>query len=273
MTTITLADYVGYIFSEITRARDHADRVAKEIAEVYAQDEILKSFSVPRFKIPEMELTIPVVIAGAKFTNALSFISTFEDFKVLIVTKVNKAINTIKIKKSGVNKDFTIVKNVHVIKNIHFTNIKPPGFSPGGKGPQKLNPDSVDGMILEFHTLLADNTDLSDPENIVDVKWAEIFNKKIEEHALLADYRQQNPNNELFNLTRNEILAEIRRNTIITKSKIENLLVSPETNIVKNESNEVSIFTIRARIMEEGLFIKTMKDVDTGHETKVVEFE
>lgn len=268
MTNITLADYMGYIFSEITRARDHADRVAKALAEEYAKDDILKSFSVPRFKIPEMEITVPVIIAGAKFTNELKFIMTPEDFKNLIISKVNNAINTVKIKKSGVNNDFTNVRNVNVIRNIRFTNINPPGRKPG-----KLDADSAEALILEFHTLLTNNQDASTPDNIVDVKWAEIFNQKIEENNLLADYKQQNPNNELFNLTRQELLAEIRRHIIITKSKIENLLVTPETNVVKNESNELSVFTIRAKITEEGLYIKTLKDDETGKETKVAEFE
>ncbi|HEX5652604.1 MAG TPA: hypothetical protein VFX58_05995 [Chitinophagaceae bacterium] len=267
MTNITLADYMGFIFSEITRARDHADRVAKEIAEIYSKDEILQSFSVPRFKIPEMEIRVPVIIAGAKFTNALSFVMPVESFKTFILAKVNNAINAIKIKKSGVNNDFTIVRNINMIKNIRLNNRI--GI---GRGPQRLEADSAEGLILEFYNLLIDNDDPSTPENIVDVKWAEIFNKKIEEQQLLQDYKQQNPNNELYNQVREEVIAEIRRNTVITKSKIENLLVNPETQAVKNDSSEISVFSICAKITEEGLYIKSMKD-DEGNLTRVAEFE
>ena len=100
-----------------------------------------------------------------------------------------------------------------------------------------------------------------------------MFHKKIEEHNLLADYNRLYPNNELFISNRNEILAEIMRNTVVSKTKIDNLLVSPETNIIKNEGDAISVFTIQAKITEEGLFIKTMKDQETGKENKVVEFE
>jgi hypothetical protein len=71
---------------------------------------------------------------------------------------------------------------------------------------------------------------------------------------------------------REEVIAEIRRNTVITKSKIENLLVNPETQAVKNDSSEISVFSICAKITEEGLYIKSMKD-DEGNLTRVAEFE
>jgi len=78
MNTITLSDYVGYIFSEIVTARMIADERSKTIAEIYAKDAVLSNFSVPRFKIPEMNLTIPVLVVGAKFTNLRLSNSSFK---------------------------------------------------------------------------------------------------------------------------------------------------------------------------------------------------
>ena len=49
MAEITLADYAGYIFIEIVKAREMADRYSRALADVYAQDPVLKHFSVPRF--------------------------------------------------------------------------------------------------------------------------------------------------------------------------------------------------------------------------------
>ena len=267
MTNITLSDYVGFIFSEITRARVIADNASREIALKYAEDEVLKNFSVPRFKIPEMELTIPVVIAGAKFSNAVSFTMAEDDFKKFITGKANNVINTINIKKSGVNRDFTIIRNIRLV-NPAVLNIRPPGRRPGN-----LNPDTTEPIIDDFYKQLVTNQDPNQPDNIVDVKWAEVFSKKLEENNLLADYKQLYPNNELFINTRNEVLAEVMRNTVISKTRIDNLLVTPETNIVKNEGDAISVFTIHAKITEEGLFIKTMRDEQTGKENKVVEFE
>ena len=267
MTNITLSDYVGFIFSEITRARVIADNASREIALKYAEDEVLKNFSVPRFKIPEMDLTIPVVIAGAKFSNAVSFTMAENDFKKFIAGKASNVINTINIKKSGVNRDFTVIRNIRLV-NPAVTNIRPSGRRPG-----TLNPDSTESIIDDFFKQLVTNQDPNQPDNIVDVKWAEVFSKKLEENNLLADYKQLYPNNELFINTRNELLAEVVRNTVISKTKIDNLLVTPETNIVKNEGDAISVFVIHAKITEEGLFIKTMRDEQTGKENKIVEFE
>lgn len=265
MNNITLSDYVGFIFSEIVRARVIADSASRDIAMRYAEDEVLKNFSVPRFKIPEMELTVPVVIAGAKFSSTVSFQMEEDDFRKFIITKANNVVNTINIKKGGATKDIGIIKKINLIN--------PALIKPVIKKPGHLNPDSIDPLIIDFYKQLKNNQEPNQPDNIVDIKWAEIFSKRLEENNLLADYKQLYPNNELFITTRNEIVAEMIRNTVVSKTRIDNLLVAPETNIVKNEGDAISVFTIHAKITEEGLFIKTMKDENSQVENKVVEFE
>ena len=275
MAEITLSDYVGFIFSEITRARDHADRVSKEIALVYAQDEILKSFSVPRFKIPEMELTIPVIISGAKFSTSLVFNMQQTLFSNFITNKMNNAIRTILLKRNNVIKDFTVIikddfkKPIFVRDNII---VRPLPVRGNAKDKKPLKAEATDPLILSFYEELKSSTDPANPENLAQIRWAQIFNKKITESNLLADYKTQNPNNELFIQTLGDVVSMIKANTIISSTKIDNLLVDPETNVVKNESSETSIFTIKAKIMEEGIFIRSIKDED-GTEKQVVEFE
>ena len=56
MADITLSDYLAFILSEISRARDMADRYTREIALVYAKDDVLRHFSVPRFKLSKMDV-------------------------------------------------------------------------------------------------------------------------------------------------------------------------------------------------------------------------
>jgi hypothetical protein len=275
MAEITLSDYVGFIFSEITRARDHADRVSKEIALLYAQDEILKSFSVPRFKIPEMELTIPVIISGAKFSTALVFNMQKDSFSNFITNKMNNVIKTILLKKNNIIKDFTFIVKDDFKKPIFIKDfIRPLPF--GSKSSAKKMPlkaDIMDPLVNGFYEDLKASTDPANPDNISQVKWAIIFNRKIEEQNLLSDYKIQNPNNELFIQTLAEVIQTIKANTIVSSTKIDNLLVDPETNAVKNVSNESSIFIIKAKIMEEGIFIRSIKDEDSDREKQVVEFE
>lgn len=68
MAEITLSEYLGYLFAEISKARDMADRYSKEIALLYAKDDVLRHFSVPRFKIPKMDLTIPVMVSAVRMS-------------------------------------------------------------------------------------------------------------------------------------------------------------------------------------------------------------
>ncbi len=62
--SISLHTYIASIVSQITQSRADADHTAAQIAKIYAQDELLKTFSTPRFRTPEIELTIPIAIDG-----------------------------------------------------------------------------------------------------------------------------------------------------------------------------------------------------------------
>ncbi|MDQ1087509.1 hypothetical protein [Siphonobacter sp. SORGH_AS_1065] len=274
MSNITLSEYVGFIFSEITRARDQADRVAKELALQYAKDDILKFFSVPRFKIPEMDLTIPVLISGAKFVAILEFVLKKEEFRNLLMTKISNCIRIILIQKRGFIRDIKLINDPEMKKPIF---IRPIIIKPiRGRGEfsdQPLRADSIDPIIDEFYELLLNNTDPEDPESIIQVKWAEIFYKKLEENSLMDEYKRQNPSNELFRKTLKEIQDAVVAGTQVSQTKMANLLVNPETQLVKDGSSDSTVFTIKAKIMEEGIFVKTIIDEATNREKNIVEFE
>jgi hypothetical protein len=255
MAEITLSDYVGYIFSEIVRARDIADRESKRIALIYAQDQIMQYFSVPRFKIPEMELTIPVLISGARFSTTVNFVMSKEDFKTFITGKLNNIIRSISLRKRDIN--FFVVDRRIL----------------GNEVKRILKAETSEGTIGEFYDLLATNQDPSEPENIIQEKWYEVFSQRIQEAKLVEEYKKHYPNNELFKQTLLEIIDKVKQNTIVSQTKITNLLVNPETNAVKNGSNEASVFIVKAKITEEGIFIKTIRDKDTGEEKQITEFE
>ncbi|MGB8217962.1 MAG: hypothetical protein WCE94_11745 [Candidatus Methanoperedens sp.] len=59
-----LSDFLGHILEEITRARVQADSAAIRTAKLYASDKdgFLKHFPVPRMRLPNIEITAPVVI-------------------------------------------------------------------------------------------------------------------------------------------------------------------------------------------------------------------
>lgn len=59
---ITLNDYLGTLISSINQARVMADMESARIAKLYAQDPLLKHYSIPRFRAQDIELDIPIAI-------------------------------------------------------------------------------------------------------------------------------------------------------------------------------------------------------------------
>ncbi|MBI1803209.1 MAG: hypothetical protein HY033_05520 [Ignavibacteriae bacterium] len=59
-----LGDYLGHLLSEITNARVHADLETLRIAEFYAGHPLLKHLPIPRFRLPTVDLDVPVAIRG-----------------------------------------------------------------------------------------------------------------------------------------------------------------------------------------------------------------
>lgn len=59
---ITLKDYVGNIYKEITKARVQSDIETVEVAKEYAKHDLLKHFSIPSMKMKTVEISIPVAI-------------------------------------------------------------------------------------------------------------------------------------------------------------------------------------------------------------------
>lgn len=57
-----LGDYIGHLLSEITIARMHADIEAVRVAELYADHPLLRNMPVPRFRMPDVEIDVPVVV-------------------------------------------------------------------------------------------------------------------------------------------------------------------------------------------------------------------
>ncbi|MBF0107967.1 MAG: hypothetical protein HQL76_02155 [Magnetococcales bacterium] len=57
-----LGDYIGQLLSEITIARMQADLEAVRVAELYASHPYLRHMPVPHFRMPNIEMDLPVVI-------------------------------------------------------------------------------------------------------------------------------------------------------------------------------------------------------------------
>lgn len=262
MSEITLSDYTGYIFRELIKARQMSDEYARQVALAYAQDPVLQHFTAPRFKIPKLELTIPVLIAGARYTSTLRFTMparTFVDFIGGKLTSIEYALRAANSK---------ILVRPDPVRLQFLPQDMATSAASRGDGPQT----SGEAIKLLYEALLTSN-DLGHPEGMVSYAWGTILQLWLSERKLVELYHKHSPNNELSKQAYTAILAGIKGAVVVDKVGIDNLLVDPETNLIKNGSDATSVFTIKAEMIEEGFFVRSVRDDATGEVTQVVEFE
>jgi hypothetical protein len=257
MADITLADYTGYIFLEIIKARQMADLHSAELAKVYAQDPVLKHFSVPRFKVPRMELTIPVLISGARFSQVVRFAMPRDKFLGYVFGRLDE-----------------VARALSTASDDPFGNKVPKGVvardGPAARGKE----DSTEGQARAFWQSLSDSPELA--LSIVAVRnfWSHIFETMLVERKLMEQFKSRGePAMKLLADGLDDLARTLNASVVVDKTTVESLLINPETNVVKNGSSDTSVFTIKAEMLEEGFFVRTLKDEATGQETSVVEFE
>ena len=103
-----LSDYLGQLMSEISIARSQADFEAIRLAELYANHELLKHFPIPRMRISDLDLDIPIVIiesegpiedAGSR--GGLSVLEMRERFDAALQRELK--LHNIKVDDEGMN--------------------------------------------------------------------------------------------------------------------------------------------------------------------------
>jgi hypothetical protein len=270
MAEITLADYTGYIFLEIIRAREMADRHSRALAEVYARDPVLQHFSVPRFKVPKLELTIPVLISGARFSQVLTFKMPREKFEAYVTGRIREVVSRVRSDQV----DFERVRADPIIRPEVRRGARASKRAPAraaARAAEERAP-SVAELTTQFYQALVANPDPSQPGNVVREYWTAIFQQGLTEAKLLDVWKESDPKRELFRKSLEDVLTTVTTNTVVDSTAIQSLLINPETNVVKNGSNDASVFTIRADMLEEGFFLKEITDED-GKKRPIVEFE
>jgi hypothetical protein len=246
---ITLSEYLGFIFIEITNARVMADKESARIAEMYSQNPLFEKFSVPRFKIPEMELSIPVVISGAKYTSTIEFTENKEGFIQQIKNELSISVKKLMIKR----------KLQFSLKEFKDPIIFKPQ-SESQKGRIKAQDNTEDADFVEFYQALKTNPSPDRHDEIVTIHYSNLFSKLLEEKKMFKDYNELYPKNELMQESLQNVNKYVESKTIVQRNKIDNLLVNPETNVIREEASDLSVFNIKAKITEEGIFVKTVRD-------------
>jgi len=65
----SLGEFLGALLSDATQARMRADLEAVRIAGLYVQDPLLKNLPVPRFRLPDITVDVPLLISEITRTS------------------------------------------------------------------------------------------------------------------------------------------------------------------------------------------------------------
>ena len=279
MAEITLGDYTGYILLEMIKAREMADAYSRVVAERYASDEVMRHFAVPRFKVPKMQLTIPVLISGARFRQTVRIDLTLEDFIEAMQQRAEEVRARLTIRRPG----FPPVGPVRPDGPVGPTRPSGPGKPPrpseplAGSGPSR-EVESVAALAVSFHEQLVANPDPLRPDPIVTVMWERIFwaalgVEKPEDIEPDEDPSQAGRRQAVLIQTTQEVLGMVRARTVIDSTAIDSLLINPETHVVKDGSSDSSVFTVSAELLEEAFYLRSVREEGTERTTTIVEFE
>jgi hypothetical protein len=87
--------------SEITKARMNADIEAVRIAEIYAEHPLLKNMPIPRFRLPTVEIDLPVLvdkITGTEPGVSPKLNPDIKDLKLAFTKSMSMVVKELKIK-------------------------------------------------------------------------------------------------------------------------------------------------------------------------------
>jgi hypothetical protein len=75
----SLGEFLGAVLSDAARARVRADVEAVKIAGAYVQDPLLKNLPVPRFRLPDITVDVPMLVLALSGTNDSTRALPFEE--------------------------------------------------------------------------------------------------------------------------------------------------------------------------------------------------
>lgn len=244
MAEITLAGYTGYLFQELVKAREMADAYSRQVALRYGADPVLQHFSVPRFKIPKLELTVPVLVTGARFRRTVSFRLAQEAFIVGL---------------QAIRRD--MLRQIAVLGE-ELLDLDINGPSP-----------SVAQQLEDLYRELIENPRPEDPTALVDLAWVRIVGTTLAERKITDLYRKLDPDRRIVLRSRAKAVAFVQEHTVVDKTELDSLLVNPETNVVKQAGDETSVFSLKVELIEDNFYLRSVTDPSTGQPHPIVEFE
>ncbi|WP_053205311.1 hypothetical protein [Jiangella muralis] len=247
MRDVALSDYLGFCFAEAVKGRELADGYSRQVAERRRGDPDFADFSTPRFRIANLELTIPVLVSDVEVRQVVRFAMEREAFERAVLAEAGRARAVLEREALGLGPDIS----------------RPDGARPGAQTRQAM---------AEFYDELAANAHPLTPESIVRERWPTVFRAVLMESRAVPDLvRSANAARELTAST--PVVADlVHEHTVVEHARLGHLRVSPLTHVVATEGSPSSVFTIKAELVEEGFFLREIR-TDGGATTTIVDFE
>lgn len=240
----TLKDYLGSLIKDINHARVIADVESANIAKMYAEHDILKHFSIPRMKIQDTELTIPIAIDELESSvekdyqpidNTTFYAKTYAEIKnVFKVSSFSRELST-SLRKSIYLQIDSLEKTIKSGADIKT---------------------SLDGFC-ETVSDIAIKTIRSDKKGRV------VFNEALKYYKIDDDQFKE----KLVTNLAKYLQPEIKSREIT--GGIENAKVTVESDKLKDKKPE-SLLYIKMKITEESMEWQTMEDADGNVVSKLM---
>ncbi len=231
----TLNEYLGGIFSSITDARVMADVQTVQVAEQYAKHDLLKHFSVPRMRISDIELTIPVAIEGLAERSGYQ------------------------LDPIG-NAEFKRINARELSRFIGYTELPP-------IAAQKLL-TALDSRITTLVEQIKSNGNLQEPiwnfvKNIVADLFEIGIEAKLHEGKFPDGYRQEQITKIAYELDLGLVKG------VVDKPVLDQLTVIAESHRLREQRPE-DVIRIRMKVSEDGMEWQTLQRDDGSIERKLL---
>jgi hypothetical protein len=234
---ITISDYMAYIMKELVEARRLCDSESLRMASQYANDEYLRYFPAPRFKLSEIEINVPISVSDFDFEEQIALASSESVFVQTVKTQLDSQI--FKIQALAEREIGTDLSEVYPLLNEWYAELK--------------KCTTWDSFHTCFDQYFEKITRLMRPVMLLPV------GKEINTAAA--------PTLSPINL-REHLKRQIR----VTGKSLKKVMIEPDSNTVSRFGNDFALMHIKAKITEEGI-IKTTFTGSDGKEKPMINFE
>ena len=236
---VTISDYLAYILKELATARQMCDAETIRLAEIYSNDDYLRHFPAPRFKLSELELTIPIVVSDLDLEDKIDLSLSESTFFMMAKSELDNYMSR--------NKNLVRAESVDLL--------------------------GVFSQITDWYTKLKKCATRQEFEKCFHENYIEILNTVQGELApadITASTSLQISTEQ--DMTASKLWDQVKKKISISGHNLKNVLVEPDSNAVNRLGNDKSILFIKAKVVEEGVMISSVKD-SAGNEKPIITIE